>query len=152
MGNYRPSQATRIRRYARRIRPAARSVPRLRSWTRRRLRSHPRVGDVALVVSELATNALVHGAPVCDGKQLQVELWRWDGEAEVSVTSPVLPWDGFDFPLAYEDFAHPREVGRGLTIVDAVSDAWGLRRSTDAVTVWARFLPVQPSPHPADTT
>ncbi|GAA1105213.1 ATP-binding protein [Nocardiopsis composta] len=144
-----PSRVARVRRYARPIRPDMRSVPRLRAWARRKLRNHPRVDDAALVVSELVTNALLHGAPPRRGRKMRVCIFRCGPEVEVAVTNPVLPWtQPSPYALPEEGADSPGgETGRGLTIVEAVSDAWGIRRGRDTVTVWARFLP---TPVPLD--
>jgi len=148
MAALRPARAARVRRYARPIRPDMRSVPRLRAWARRKLRDHPRVDDVALVVSELVTNALVHGAPPRRGRKMRVCIFCCGPEVEIAVTNPVLPWtQPSPRPFPGEDIRQgDGETGRGLGIVEAASDAWGIRRSPDTVTVWARFLPAPAPP------
>jgi anti-sigma regulatory factor (Ser/Thr protein kinase) len=80
---------------------------------------HARVMDEAeLLVSELVTNAVVHGAPPvtvnveCDGTDLRVAVT--DG----SDRSPV--------PRQADPDA---ESGRGIYLVDVISDRWGIAPS-----------------------
>lgn len=97
-------------------------------------REDPRV---ALVVSELVTNAVVHG----EGPP-ELRL-RWQGPSllvEVHDDSVLLPHVQ---PL---DDA-PAVSGRGMALVDLVADAWGTHLDpTGGKTVWAL---VTPSPVPA---
>ncbi|MEU1667945.1 ATP-binding protein [Streptomyces sparsogenes] len=84
----------------------------------------------ALIVSELVTNAVVHSGCRC----LRVTVSRpgphW---VRVAVTdkSPVLPT-----PRAVEA---DDENGRGLAIVEAVSDRWGTDRLPWGKRVWAEL-------------
>jgi anti-sigma regulatory factor (Ser/Thr protein kinase) len=85
--------------------------------------------DLALVVSELVTNAIEHGAgPVdlvtrrCDGGvQLDVSTAVTSGRPERLEPSPT------------------RSSGRGLWIVDTLASRWGHRDYGQRRTVWARF-------------
>jgi two-component sensor histidine kinase len=80
-----------------------------------------RVRDVLLVLDELASNALLHGA----GRR-RVGLTVLDGHAVLEVsdesTRPAVP-DG----------------GLGLQMVKSVSARWGQRVRDDRKTVWARI-------------
>ncbi len=80
---------------------------------------------VALLVSEVATNALVHGTG-------DVELRVLPGDAVVRVEvgdgSPRTPQ-----PRQASDDA---EGGRGLALVDALSSSWGTRESPNGKVVW----------------
>ena len=84
------------------------------------------VERVALIVTELVTNAVLHAAtPV--GVAVQ-----WDGSAarlEVVDGSPAHP-----APIAQHDEA---VTGRGLSLVDALADAWGATPEPHGKTVWA---------------
>jgi anti-sigma regulatory factor (Ser/Thr protein kinase) len=88
------------------------------------------IDDIQLVVSELATNALVHGQPPVI---VTIEEQRLDVLVTVSDESPELP------------LALPREnvtasSGRGLSIVELVSSEWGTNIRLDGgKSVWARF-------------
>ncbi len=90
----------------------------------------PEVRDsVSLMVSELSTNALVHGD---SGFYITVD--RADHAVVISVSdrgggTPVLHSPGPTEPH-----------GRGLRIVDALSDAWGIATTcSDGKTVWFRM-------------
>jgi anti-sigma regulatory factor (Ser/Thr protein kinase) len=80
--------------------------------------------DAAVIVSELVTNALLHGCGLSTATAGHVELilWRQDGQMVCAVTDPGLepPVLVSPDPLA--------EAGRGLQVVEALSAAWGWTR------------------------
>ncbi|MEV0323308.1 ATP-binding protein [Streptomyces sp. NPDC050658] len=88
--------------------------------------------DVVLLVSELATNAVCHGLVLEREFEVAVTVLA-DGDCfiEVSDESPMSPelrgkgaWD--------------EENGRGLRLLDALADAWGVwQRGRHGKTVWA---------------
>src|SRR3954470_6861736 len=96
------------------------------------------VDGVLLVASELATNAVLHGAP-------PIEL-------AACVTRDVVRVEVAD---GSSDLPHPRHygstaaTGRGLGIVAAVSHSWGAFERSDGKTVWAevpaREKPIDPA-------
>ncbi|MEU1481524.1 ATP-binding protein [Streptomyces sp. NPDC005760] len=89
-----------------------------------------RADDVLLCVSELVTNALLHGVP--PGRQLRLFL-RYDGRAlvvEVHDSGPGVPHVVYDGD----------EGGRGLLLVAALSDKWGVRERELGKTVWCEFM------------
>ncbi len=82
--------------------------------------------DAILVLSELVTNAMVHGGAGCT-----IEMRHWDNRLRLEVRdrsrqAPVL---GLASP---GDFG-----GRGLRVVDAVAEAWGWEPTGDGKCVWA---------------
>jgi anti-sigma regulatory factor (Ser/Thr protein kinase) len=93
--------------------------------------SNRRLGDIALLVSELVTNSVRHGgageddvlelAAFREGERLRVEVTDWgpgfDGDAR-----PRLPTDA--------------EGGWGLVLVERLADRWGVERDGDATVVW----------------
>ncbi|QMU69312.1 ATP-binding protein [Streptacidiphilus sp. P02-A3a] len=95
------------------------------------------VDDVLLAVSELITNAHVHAR-----SDAQVVL-IWDRtclQVSVSDSSPDLP------TRRHPDREH--ESGRGMAIVEAVSDTWEAHSKGNGKTISACFHPPgQPSPH-----
>jgi serine phosphatase RsbU (regulator of sigma subunit)/anti-sigma regulatory factor (Ser/Thr protein kinase) len=85
--------------------------------------------DVAvLLVSELVTNALVHGRPPC---RLHIHAGTDTVEISVEDGDPTLPKrvepDGLD------------EHGRGYLLVDALADEWGVRPSETGKAAWFRL-------------
>ncbi|MEE4490072.1 ATP-binding protein [Streptomyces sp. BE230] len=89
-----------------------------------------RVGDVVLCVSELCTNALVHGVP--PGRGYRLMLWlRDEGQVRVEVHD-----SGDGEPGVREPDG---ESGRGLVIVDALADRWGVGERSPGKIVWCEF-------------
>ena len=84
------------------------------------------VDDALLLTSELVTNAVLHGGPPlviavdCDGERLQIRVR--DG-------SPALMPEPRDAGAGEED-------GRGLALVAAMSDSWGVDPVPDGKYVW----------------
>jgi anti-sigma regulatory factor (Ser/Thr protein kinase) len=95
------------------------------------------VCDVALVISELFSNALRHAAPLPEAK-IRV-AWRID---PVSVRVSVSDGGGLTVPELGEP-AQGATGGRGLRIVEKLSSRWGTSTSEDGTTVWAE-VPVRP--------
>ena len=95
------------------------------------------VCDAALVVSELLSNAIRHAAPL-PGAQVRV-TWTLDHDAlRIGVS------DAGDGPLPHVDQPAPGAPGgRGLGIVESLSDRWGVSREDGETTVWAQL----PAPH-----
>ncbi|MEE1757009.1 ATP-binding protein [Streptomyces sp. SP18CS02] len=115
-----------------------RSIPAARRFTAAALAEwglDARADEVLLCVSELATNALVHG--VAPGRGFRLHLYRpeggsllrvelhdgGDGEEEVRVRKP----------------GTRSESGRGLMLVSALSDAWGVGERNPGKIVWCEF-------------
>ncbi|MDX2395203.1 MULTISPECIES: ATP-binding protein [unclassified Streptomyces] len=81
-----------------------------------------------LVVSELVTNAVLHG----EGKTVRVEM-----RTSEYVCLEVLQGGSGKPRLRH---APPSaEHGRGLFLVDALTDDWGVRDSGGGITCWCRF-------------
>ncbi|UWE08498.1 ATP-binding SpoIIE family protein phosphatase [Actinacidiphila bryophytorum] len=98
------------------------------------------VDDGTLLVSELVTNAVVHA-----GTAVHLVCRLEAGEAgqpppgvvvEVSDRHPARMLRGEAEPDLPDD---RRENGRGLQLVAALSDAWGISYRRDRKTVWCRF-------------
>jgi anti-sigma regulatory factor (Ser/Thr protein kinase) len=86
------------------------------------------VDSVRLVVSELATNALLHGQT-----PFLVTLSREDDTVRVSVRD-----DGEWVPGRAPDHVLQAD-GRGLGIVKVLSHDWGITAGAGSKTVWATF-------------
>ena len=99
------------------------------------------VFDATILASELVANAIRHAPPLPSG-ELQVD-WTLSGPRfEVSVT------DGGAVEELNPPNVEPWEIsGRGLSIVAAIADDWGLRAGDGHTTVWA--IGTLPSATPA---
>ncbi|MFB4421725.1 ATP-binding protein [Streptomyces sp. QL37] len=111
-----------------------RSVPLVRQFVREALvdwACEVDLDDVLLCVSELATNALVHGVPPGRGFRTQL-TWGKVLRIEVHDSGGGQVGEVVDAgPLA--------EYGRGLTLVGALADAWGVGERDPGKTVWCEF-------------
>ena len=87
------------------------------------------VDDAGTVVTELATNALLHGALPA---RLFVRVLP-DGAVRLEVcdASPVFP--------VRARLDQSAMTGRGLALVDALADRWGVRRLDEGKVVWAEL-------------
>ncbi|MGI5402118.1 ATP-binding protein [Streptomyces sp. CA-135486] len=110
-----------------------RSVPAAREFVRAVLADWglgTRTDDVLLCVSELATNALVHGVP--PGRGYRLRLLRYeDGLLRVEVHD-----SGGGQPGVREPDG---ESGRGLVLVAALADKWGVGERDPGKIVWCEF-------------
>jgi anti-sigma regulatory factor (Ser/Thr protein kinase) len=88
------------------------------------------VDDAELLVSELVTNAVLHGAPPIT---MRVECDGSNG-LRVSVT------DRSADPARVREADPADESGRGMRLVDVISDDWGVEPRTGAgKDVWFRL-------------
>jgi two-component sensor histidine kinase len=123
-----------------RFAPADRSVAAARRFVEGELTGVPTdVQDaVLLMVSELATNALVHAESGFD-----VTVDRSDRSVLVSVSD-----DGVGTPTVQSPGASEPH-GRGIRIVNRLSDEWGIAPGTGSAdhlkTVWFRVFVAPPS-------
>ncbi|MFJ3235545.1 ATP-binding protein [Streptomyces sp. NPDC086787] len=114
---------------SRRSVPAARHFARW-SLTYWGLDAWDRAGDVSLCVSELATNALLHGVPPGRGFLLRI---RYDGE----VVRVEVHDSGSGVPRIPDE---ADEGGRGLLLVSLLADKWGVGERAPGKSVWAEFV------------
>jgi anti-sigma regulatory factor (Ser/Thr protein kinase) len=98
--------------------------------------------DITLVVSELLTNALEHAQPRSGGWPVRIGLLQ--SRPGVAVLCAVA--DASPAPPVPVPPGHLAESGRGLHVVEELSDSWGYttvpRRGK---VVWATFEPAAPS-------
>ena len=85
---------------------------------------------LALVVSELVTNAIRH-AGLGAGDPIDLDLMTNDGHVRVAVHDG---GPGFDPSAPNGDPTFPG--GFGLSIIAALSDEWGVESDLDGCTVW----------------
>ncbi|MGY5045050.1 ATP-binding protein [Streptomyces sp. 900105755] len=106
---------------------APRAAPELRRW----LRDH--TFEVRLCATELLTNVIDHvgeGAPVT----VRVIPTASPGHTRIEVTDPA---PGTSPSLRSATAAE--ESGRGLLLLDALADRWGVERGRDRKTVWCEL-------------
>ena len=127
-----PSPRERFYRRERQSVPAARAFAReaLVDWGVRE-----RAYDIVLCVSELATNALVHGVPSGRGFLLRLLPLPYDGGVRVEVHD-----SGDGVPaLPQAEACEPDEGGRGLLLVSELADKWGVGERDPGKVVWCEF-------------
>ncbi|MFJ7271105.1 ATP-binding protein [Streptomyces sp. NPDC099050] len=113
-----------------------RAVPRARDFTRVALvdwRVDSRTDEIVQCVRELAANAVRHGAP--PGRGFLLKLVH-DGpviRAEVHDSGEPMPH------LPRTGASTDATTGRGLLLVAALSDAWGVRERNPGKAVWTEF-------------
>ncbi|GAB1338007.1 ATP-binding protein [Streptomyces sp. E-15] len=92
--------------------------------------------DVLLCVSELATNALLHGVPAGRGFLLRLTLHA-DGVLRVEVHDS----GGGEVPVpdGLRQAGAEAEGGRGLLLVAALADKWGVAERDPGKVVWCEF-------------
>ncbi|MGW1495311.1 ATP-binding protein [Streptomyces sp. NPDC002402] len=90
-----------------------------------------RCDDVRLCVSELATNAVVHGDGREGGFLLGISIADHLLRVEVHDTGPGLP--------QRREPDNDSDSGRGLLLVSKYADGWGSERTGQHKVVWAEF-------------
>ena len=123
--------ATAFRQVQRSLPAQPRSVPLARSWAEGWLAGsdvpEPARDVARLVISELVTNAISQGEGA-----VRVMLDAGEGSLLVEVFD-----SGHRLP-SLDDAPVDATSGRGLRLVDAVCDEWGVREELEGKTVWAR--------------
>lgn len=94
---------------------------------------HPALETVALGVSELATNAIMH-TPSGDGGEITIGLVAGGPLVRAEVTN-----DGTMAAKPCVRRDTEAESGRGILIVEALADSWGVTEHGGRTTVWAEF-------------
>ncbi|SEG91050.1 Histidine kinase-like ATPase domain-containing protein [Thermomonospora echinospora] len=106
-----------------------------RRFTATHLPDHP---DATLIVSELVTNAVEHTRSGRPGGTFTLTVERRpDAGALVEIEDQGGP-EVFGLPT------RGREGGRGLTLVEALTTAWGVKGDQTGRTVWAELPPPAP--------
>lgn len=115
--------------------PTARSVTLCRQRTVRLLTEwgyQDQAGEAALLVSELATNALLHGS--LRGRLIRVHLILTAAALRIEVSDP----RGERLP-GLREAGDQDCYGRGLLIVAGLADRWGVEPRTVGKTVFAEL-------------
>src|SRR4051794_24862796 len=96
---------------------------------------------LALLVSELVTNAVLHAGAASVNDRVRLKVRLRSGHARIEVRDH---GQGFDAPVHVSP--DPLAVGgQGLVIVAAMSEAWGVFRSPAGCTVWCEVLVDEPA-------
>ncbi|AUH42040.1 ATP-binding protein [Streptomyces sp. CMB-StM0423] len=103
--------------YARGFIRSAGSIGKARDFVAGIVGTADRADDIRLCVSELATNALLHGTP--RGRQFRVHVAVGEGVVRIEVH------DASDALPRLLTPAETDDRGRGLQLVDALADDWG---------------------------
>jgi anti-sigma regulatory factor (Ser/Thr protein kinase) len=90
--------------------------------------------DIALVMSELVTNAIRH-AGLSDSDPIRVHITSDENRVRLAVRDG---GPGYA-PPALEGRAPLTPGGQGCVIVAALSTTWGIDREGDGCTVWCEF-------------
>ncbi|MEU8955262.1 ATP-binding protein [Streptomyces sp. NPDC048518] len=113
-----------------------RSVPVARAFTAAALADWgirgERADDITLCVDELATNALLHGVP--PGRGFRLHLRHAGGAVRVEVHD-----SGGGRPVLDLREDGDAESGRGLLLVAALADKWGVGERDPGKVVWCEF-------------
>jgi|SRR5215831_9378106 len=92
-------------------------------------------GTTELLVSELMTNAIRASAGLMSPFHPVVRLWLFsDGRCVV-----IQVWDGSPEMPVRQDASADSDRGRGLLLVETLSQDWGSCRRADGKLVWARI-------------
>jgi anti-sigma regulatory factor (Ser/Thr protein kinase) len=112
------------------------AVGQARAWLTARLGgwSADGVATVQLLVSELVTNAILHTADVVE---VTAELAGSLVTVEVADSNPSRP--------VVKQYERDAATGRGLHLVEALADAWGVRGDDTHKSVWFRVIDGAPS-------
>ena len=94
---------------------------------------HPALEKVALSVSELATNAIMH-TPSGDGGHLTIGIRAGGHAVRAEVTN-----DGTMATKPRVRRDAEAENGRGILIIEALADSWGVTEQSGTTTVWVEF-------------
>lgn len=118
------------------------SVPQARRWLRDRLDAWELAElepDASLLVTELVTNAIVHAH-----SQVHLTATVADGLLEVAVSDhepqQLMPYSHETVVMSrLVDAGELSEGGRGMGLVDAIADAWGVALLGQGKQVWFRL-------------
>lgn len=87
--------------------------------------------DAELLVSEVVTNAVLHGG----GASTPVRVERIDDGVRIEVVDP-----GHVFPAEPQEVDLSTPGGLGLSIVDNLSDRWGVTPTDQGKVVWFELV------------
>lgn len=112
-----------------------------RRWLAQMIDGFAAVDDVLLACSELATNAIMHSHSGQPGGMFTVRLAIRQDIVRVEVLDQGGAWPGRQEAPGYGDelTEDASQCGRGLTIVAAITDAWGIVGDHEGRTTWCEI-------------
>jgi serine/threonine-protein kinase RsbW len=112
-----------------------------RRWLAQMIAGFAAVDDVLLACSELATNAIMHSDSGLPGGTFTVRLAIRQDIVRVEVLDQGGPWLGRQETPGCEgeEAEDASQCGRGLTIVAAITDAWGISGDHEGRTTWCEI-------------
>jgi anti-sigma regulatory factor (Ser/Thr protein kinase) len=116
-------------------------VPVARQWLARMIDGFAAADDVLLACSELTTNAIMHSDSGLPDGTFTVRLAIRQDIVRVEVLDQGGVWAGRPQLHRFEgDQAEDAsQCGRGLTIVAAITDAWGISGDHEGRTTWCEI-------------
>lgn len=93
------------------------------------------VADIAISVSELVNNAILHGNESASDKMVTVTISKNDSCVEISVTDQGAGFDPSDIENPIDDANLMKEVGRGIFIVRSLMDHVEIEASDRGTTI-----------------
>lgn len=93
------------------------------------------IADIAISVSELVNNAIVHGARMNAEKEISVEIAQTSGKARITVCDPGAGFDPQRIANPLDDENLLKEVGRGIFIVRSLMDTVDIEISTGGTAI-----------------
>ena len=118
----------------------ARYLSEVRMWTTKILGDVPEAADVVQIVSELAANAVLHTASGEEGGSFTLHIATYANRWQIRMDDHGGPTAPAVLTPATDD-----EAGRGLAIVEALADAWGVVGDEYGRAVWAEVgIPEEP--------
>ena len=93
------------------------------------------IADIAISVSELVNNAMLHGNKSSPDKAVTIQISRSDGSVSIRISDQGGGFDpdSIDDPLAKENLL--KEVGRGIFIVKSLMDKVDVKATRTGTTI-----------------
>jgi len=115
-----------------------------RRWLAQMIDGFAAAEDVLLACSELSTNAIMHSDSGLPGGKFTVRLAIRQDIVRVEVLDQGGLWAGGSrmYGLEGERTEDASQCGRGLTIVAAITDAWGISGDHQGRTTWCEIRSV----------
>jgi serine/threonine-protein kinase RsbW len=105
------------------------------SYLRKNRITDTAIADIAISVSELVNNAVLHGSEKSPNSPIKISVDKTDGKVTITVTDHGGGFDPSDIddPLAEENLL--KETGRGIFIVRSLMDSLNVETSAEGTTV-----------------